>query len=175
MLKHPGRGVKFRVLNAAVVDAAPGPSPNPFRLNAGARLLAALIGLACLGVLVIAASLPPRADGFGTHLALGLPECGFLQRTGLPCPACGMTTSFAWFVRGNVAASLYVQPMGTALAALCGLTVWAGAYIAITGRPLHWLIATAPPRYFAGPLLVLAVMAWGWKIFIHLHGIDGWR
>lgn len=86
-----------------------------------------------------------------------------------------MTTSFAWFVRGNVAASLYVQPMGTVLAALCGLSVWAGFYIAITARPLHWLIFSAPPSRVALPLLTLALAAWAWKIFIHLHGIDGWR
>lgn len=147
----------------------------PARLGGGGRALAALIAAGCLAVLVVAADLPPRASGVGTHLGLGLPECGFLARTGLPCPACGMTTSFAWFVRGNVEASLYVQPMGTVLAALCGLAVWGGAYIALTGRPLHWLISTAPPRYFATPLLVLALIAWGWKIFIHLHGIDGWH
>ena len=156
-----------------MVDARPA-SP-PYRVSGGGRLLAALIGGCCLSVLLVATQLTPRPDGLGTHRALGLPECGFLVRTGLPCPACGMTTSFAWFVRGNLAASLYVQPMGTALAVLCGLSVWAGFYIAITARPLHWLIFSAPPRQVALPLLVLALAAWAWKIFIHLRGIDGWR
>jgi hypothetical protein len=32
-----------------------------------------------------------------------------------------------------------------------------------------------PPRYHMLPLLVLALAAWAWKMFIHLHGIDGWR
>jgi hypothetical protein len=32
-----------------------------------------------------------------------------------------------------------------------------------------------PPTYHVIPLLVLAVIAWAGKIFIHVHGIDGWR
>jgi hypothetical protein len=137
--------------------------------------LAGGVAVACLALLLVAARLTPSPEGIGTHRHLGLQECGFLQRTGLPCPSCGMTTSFAWFVRGNVLASLYVQPMGMVLAAICGMCVWAGAYIAWTGRPIHRMLAMLPPKYHVIPLLALAVAAWGWKIFIHLHGIDGWR
>ena len=86
-----------------------------------------------------------------------------------------MTTSFAWFVRGNFLASLYVQPMGTVLATICGMTVWAAAYIALTGRPAHRLLSALPARYHLVPLLSFAVLAWAWKIFIHLHRIDGWK
>ena len=139
------------------------------------RLIASLVSLGCLSLLVIAARLTPSPDGLGTHQQMHLQECGFLQRTGLPCPSCGMTTSFAWFVRGNIAASLYVQPMGTILAILCGMTVWGAGYVAAVGRPLYRLVAAIPARYHALPLLVLALIAWAWKMFIHLHGIDGWR
>jgi len=106
---------------------------------------------------------------------MGLDACAFLHLTGLPCPACGMTTSFAWFVRGNFLASFYVQPMGAVLAMCCGMAVWGGAYIAMTGRPVHRLIASVGPKYHVIPLLSFGVLAWAWKIFIHLHGIDGWR
>ena len=34
----------------------------------------------------------------GTHQQLGLPPCNFVTLTGYPCPACGMTTSFALLV-----------------------------------------------------------------------------
>ncbi len=139
------------------------------------RLLAGGLAAGCLAVLVIAAWLLPSPNGFGTHQAMGLTECAFLARTGLPCPACGMTTSFAWFVRGNLVASLYVQPMGTVLAVWCGMTVWVAGYVAVTCRPLHRLFGLLPDRWYLVPLLSIAVAGWGWKMFIHLHGIDGWR
>jgi hypothetical protein len=86
-----------------------------------------------------------------------------------------MTTSFAWFVRGNIAASFYVQPMGCVLAVLTVVTFWTGLYIAATGRAAYRLILFIPARYYVLPLLGWALAAWGWKIFIHTSGIDGWR
>ena len=40
-----------------------------------------------------------------------------------------MTTSFAWFVRGNWLASFYVQPMGFVLALGTGALFWASLFI----------------------------------------------
>ena len=157
----------YTVIYARRAAAAPVP--------AGGRLLAAAVAGSCLAVLVIAAGLTPSPEGFGTHRAMGLAECAFLARTGLPCPACGMTTSFAWFARGNLQASVYVQPMGAMLAVLSAMAVWVGGYVAATGRPLHRLLGVVPDRFYLVPLLSLAVAAWGWKMFIHLHGVDGWR
>jgi hypothetical protein len=138
------------------------------------RLLALAIALSCLAVLLTAARLPPSHAGFGSHQALGLHGCQFLERTGLPCPSCGMTTSFTWFVRGNLAASLYVQPMGALLAALCCCTVWVGLYVAITGRPVYRMLQRIPAKLVMMPALGFALAAWAWKIFIHLSGHDGW-
>ena len=47
-----------------------------------------------LAPLVIAAALSPSNAGHGTHRQLGLPACGWQTNMGLPCPTCGMTTSF---------------------------------------------------------------------------------
>ena len=148
--------------------------PTTDRLNPAGRFFASAIAAGCLVVLLIAAILKPSTEGFGTHRQLGLAECGFLARTGLPCPACGMTTSFTWFAHGNVAASAYVQPMGFVLAVLCGMAFWASAYVAVTGRPVHKLFSLVPERLYLFPLLTLAIVGWGWKMYIHLHGIDGW-
>src|SRR5215213_6838704 len=104
---------------------------EPARLKPLGRLLAASIGVICITVLVIAVRLHPSPTGMATHTAMGFDECQFLKRTGLPCPSCGMTTSFAWFVRGNALASLYVQPMGFVLAVLVAAAAWTAGYIAI--------------------------------------------
>ena len=53
-----------------------------------------------------------------THTQLGMPPCNFVVMTGKPCPACGMTTSFALLVRGDVRASLRANWAGTLIAVL---------------------------------------------------------
>jgi len=51
----------------------------------------------------------------GTHRALGLPKCMFLQWTGLPCPGCGLTTSFSWLAHGQWQKAFEVHPLGPLL------------------------------------------------------------
>jgi len=145
------------------------------RLSWPERLAILGSGLACLALLVVAAGLKPSPNGLGTHRGMGLEGCTFLSTTGLPCPSCGMTTSFAWFARGNIVASAYVQPMGMLLAAACAAWFWIALYTAITGRPVYRLIRYVPGRYWIMPVLGLAVLAWLWKMFIHVRGLDGWR
>jgi hypothetical protein len=147
----------------------------PDRLSVRGRILAALIGTIGLAVLITGARLTPSPTGMATHTSMGFDECQFYKRTGLPCPSCGMTTSFSWFARGNFIASFYIQPMGFVLALAAAATVWAATYIAITGKPAHRLMRLIPSRYYLLPLLTFAVLAWGWKMFIHLKGIDGWK
>ena len=149
-------------------------SPIRQRLSAPSRLVALAVSLACLAVLVTAAMIRPNGGGTSTHTQLGLAECQFLRTSGIPCPSCGMTTSFSWFVRGNVLASLYIQPMGTLLALSAAITFWAALYIAITGKPVHRLMRTMPASYYVLIPVGAGIAAWAWKIFIHLRGIDGW-
>ena len=100
------------------------------------RLRGAIIAAGCVAVVALAASLTPRRAGYGTHENLGLPGCEFLQRTGYPCPSCGMTTSFANLARGRVGAAWAAQPFGIVLfagvlvlgAAGLGELVWGRDY-----------------------------------------------
>jgi hypothetical protein len=128
----------------------------------------------CFGLLLTAARLTPSATGVGSHRGLGLASCQMLDRTGVPCPSCGMTTSFTWFARGHVAASAYVQPMGMLLAAMAACGVWVGGYVAWTGRPVHRLVYTLPTRGLLIALLALGIAGWGWKILLRFQGLDGW-
>jgi hypothetical protein len=59
--------------------------------------------------------LDPDPRGFGTHTQLGLPRCAFQWLTGLPCPACGLTTSFAHLARGEIRAALHANAFGVLL------------------------------------------------------------
>jgi hypothetical protein len=69
-----------------------------------------------------------QARRMETHRQLGLPPCTFKDMTGLPCPSCGMTSSFALLVHGDVMNSLRANAVGTLLALL-----WAGS--------IPWLLA----------------------------------
>jgi len=92
---------------------------SPRCMLLGYRLGAGLVGLVCLSVLVIAGYVEPDAEGVGTHEQLGLHACGFYERTGYPCPTCGMTTAFAHVVRGHIAKAFGVQPAGALGALVC--------------------------------------------------------
>jgi hypothetical protein len=151
------------------------PSIEPQRLRLPARLMLLALSLASLGVLVLAHRLAPSPLGVGTHKQMGFQNCEFLQRTHLPCPTCGMTTSFSWFVRGNWVASFYVQPMGFLLALACAALFWACLHMAITGAPLHRLLRQVKQVRLIVIVMSFAIAAWGWKILIHLNGWDGWR
>lgn len=128
-------------------------------------------------MLILACFLIPNPNGVQTHTGLTflhLQPCQFLYTTGLPCPSCGMTTSFSWFVRGNWVASFYVQPAGFVFALIAAVGVWVGYYEAVTGRPGHRIFRQIPYNYWLIPLLGFAIAAWGWKILIHTRGWDGW-
>jgi hypothetical protein len=139
------------------------------------RLLAAGIAAACLTMLLFGMKLNPNGEkGISTHMQLGLPACQFEKQTGLPCPSCGFTTSVTYFAHGNVLASIYVQPMGFVIALFAAATVWVGGYIAFTGKPVHRLMLQVPGKTWLISLLSLAIVAWAWKIAIHLTGHDHW-
>jgi hypothetical protein len=151
------------------------PSAQRQTLSVQGRIFALCLSMGCLAVLLTAAALPPSPEGVGTHIQMGFQNCQFLKTTGLPCPTCGLSTCFAWFVRGNWLASIYIQPMGFLLALATCACFWGGLYIALSGKPIHRLLRQVPATFFVPLLMGLAVAAWAWKIFIHLHGIDGWR
>jgi len=137
-------------------------------------LLGAALGL--VGVFAIALWLDPyRADGSArqmeTHRQLGLPPCAFYRVTGLPCPSCGMTTSFALLVRGDVLNSLRANAAGTLLALFClAFIPWALAS-ALRGQPLF---IRALDRALAVVVVVfLGLMLARWALVIGLAWWSG--
>jgi hypothetical protein len=95
-----------------------------------------------------------------THQQLGLPPCTFYALTGWPCPSCGMTTSFALLVRGDLVNSLKANAVGTLLA-LAGLALipW-GIASAVSGRLLAGArLARLAPRALV-VFVVLMTIRW---------------
>lgn len=111
------------------------------RLRRLVRATLAAVAVALAGVFAAAVRIHPYDDQgrprtMSTHTQLGMPPCNFVQLTGKPCPSCGMTTSFALLVRGEVVPSLRANWVGSVICALWALTlVWAAAGAA-AGRML---------------------------------------
>src|SRR5262249_15114873 len=154
-------------------DAPPptGDTKPQFGLWVRGTLLVLAAGWAT--VFGIAAWLNPyTADGtplrMETHRQMGLPPCTFKYYTDLPCPSCGMTTSFASLIHGDVWNSLKANAVGTLLALFGLLFVpWSVAsayckrtlFINSVEQALLWLITS-----FVGLMLlrwaVVLVLAW---------------
>ena len=134
------------------------------------RVLTVLFAIACWVVLTTAFMLPPSPEGHGTHTQLGLAPCGFVvvseQYFGgpLPCPSCGMTTSWAHASKGHVITSFLTQPFGFVLFCTALGCAIAGPIFAFRGRSLIGLLDRVPPT--AGVLSVLGfgLCAWIYKI-----------
>ncbi len=99
-------------MNAEPLGAVPHDPPMPLShtlLTRAFWLVAGLVGWAVVGA---SAWLQPDARGFGTHQQLGLPPCMFEAYTHVPCPGCGLTTSFAHMAHGHVLQAFGAHLMG---------------------------------------------------------------
>jgi hypothetical protein len=139
------------------------------KIGRAARLAWAGVGMVCAAVLTIAAFLTPDPSGLGTHRQLlHLAPCSFVLTSGLPCPTCGMTTSFAWMMNGHPLAALTAQPAGAVLCLatmmLLFFSLWAGCSGNIVA--LNWARIGPVRLMLAIGLLILG--GWAFKI---VHGL----
>jgi len=138
---------------------------------------AALLGIALgiIAVFITAWRIDPykgvgAAERMGTHQQLGLWPCTFLDVTGVPCPGCGLTTSFAYSVRADVANAARANWVGFLMVIACAITVpWALAS-AYHGRALwvpslEWLVSTGTLVMF-----ILLFIRWGFVVASVLWG-----
>jgi hypothetical protein len=98
------------------------------------RCLSALTAIGLLALLGIARWLEPAQQGFGTHQQLGFPACTSIVLFDLNCPACGMTTSWAWLTRGEIVQSLRVNAGGCLLALIALAYLPTSCYLLCGGR-----------------------------------------
>lgn len=125
-------------------------------------LLLELVGiLASLTLLLLSLRLDPDPRGLGTHEQLGLPACGYLERTGKPCLSCGMTTAFAHMAALSPRSAFVANPMG-AILFVCVLVTpfWLGHALWTGQDPLRF--ARHPLGRFLLPGLILGCLWLFW-------------
>lgn len=135
---------------------------------------AALVALSFAFLLGIASQLDPDPRGMGTHEQLGLSSCTFVRLFGIGCPSCGMTTSWAHAMNGDLQRAAGANVAGLMLAMLALVSI-------------PWLLASAVRgrwcylRPKAGLLLTLLVMVMAvavcdwcrrWGLYLALDGMS---
>ena len=124
-------------------------------------MLAAL-GAGLLALLALATMLRPSPWGHGTHRQLGLPPCTFEIVFGRPCPTCGMTTSWAYLVRGQGLNACRANTAGT----LLGLLALAAApWLLVSAWQGNWM-GIVPNRNAAAwiSIAILVIMLIEWAV-----------
>jgi hypothetical protein len=130
----------------------------------GRRSFWALFAFALGAVLALSRLLEPAPEGMGTHTQLGLPPCGFLAFFSLPCPACGLTTSFAHLARFALGASLRAHPLGLPLFILV-CVLWARALRGVvTGEPPAGLIEHPHVGHAAALVCLALLLVWSVRL-----------
>jgi len=128
------------------------------------RLLLAFCCLFLISGFGLSVWMTPNPQGYGTHLQIGLAPCTFKDLTGLPCPSCGMTTSFSHFVRGHWLQSIQTSTTAFFLALICaGLIPWCVISL-YTG---HLRMVNQPDLAMLrllGLLYLIAAAEWGIRI-----------
>ena len=129
------------------------------------RVRGFMVLAACSMILTMMAWLVPAKAEYGTHEQMGLPPCSFLERTGYPCPTCGLTTSVSAMVHGKFFLACKSHLVGVVVfLALIVLSV-ASAIEVFTGRgmlnrlgKIQWWLAGGLIGLFGGWIVKLI---WG--------------
>ena len=150
-----------------VVRATRPRAPEP--MTRFVRFALAAMALGGSAVLGVALWLNPYTPGGGartmaTHTQLGMPPCNMVTLTGRPCPACGMTTSFALLMHADPVNSARANWVGTLLCAAVVLVVpWAVLSLA-RGRYLG--IRSLEEALTVGAIVLVVLMLARWLVVI---------
>jgi hypothetical protein len=131
-----------------------------------ARLWNGVVAFLGTTVVGLAGVLSPDPSGMGTHQRLGLPPCTMLQYTGIPCPFCGMTTSFSHMAHGQPLQAAQAQPMGVVLFLLTVAAVMFFLWRSLAGHPESPdRVLSQIPRWAIPWILFAFTGAWIYKVF----------
>ena len=112
----------------------------------------------------IAIQTTPDPRGFGTHQRFGFAPCVIRNQLSIPCPSCGMTTSFSHFVRGQIRQSAKANTTGLVLALVCvAMIPW--SWISVYRKQL-WLVAN-PENFLLWllcTLITITLIEWFFRL-----------
>jgi hypothetical protein len=140
--------------------------PPGYPLGQRGRALLSVLGLGLIAGFCLAATLEPDPRGYGTHRQLGLPPCTVRLLLGIPCPSCGMTTSFASLMRGEVAGAWRANAAGLLLALTCAALVpwcWLSVFY---GRACWIQRPDVAALIVLGSISALAIVQWLVRVFL---------
>lgn len=92
------------------------------------------------------------------------PLCGLKQRTGWPCPTCGMTTAVLAFARGELAEAFWCQPAAALICMVLVVAALAGMIAALVGVYPRWVQTIAHMRVRYILLILGIILALGWAV-----------
>jgi Protein of unknown function (DUF2752) len=104
------------------------------QLSRSDRIAWGVLAMVLVSLLGIAVFLKPNPDGLGTHQQLGLPPCTFQFLLGIRCPACGMTTSWSYMMKGMIRNAFETSSSGTLLGMLALWVVPVSGWKSLSGR-----------------------------------------
>ena len=134
------------------------------------RMTSAVLFLGATSVLLLALWLSPDPSGVGTHTQLGLKPCIVMSMLDLPCPMCGMTTTFSLMADLRPLDAFLNQPFGVLLfmitvtvAAVSGLEIvypkkrW-NVIVGMVESRKRWLVGVFSLGFFGGWLYKIAII-----------------
>jgi hypothetical protein len=134
------------------------------RLAPPGRVLAGLAALVLIALVALATRLEPDERGWGTHEQIGWARCWMQQHWGRPCPTCGMTTAWAYAVRGDALAAVDANAGGLVLLVATLMTAAWLAVGAVTGRMVGGWPRPRTATWLATAWLVVTLMDWARRL-----------
>jgi len=120
--------------------------------------------IVCVGIILFFTGFAV-AGHYRIDMGRWLGYCGFQQRTGLPCPTCGMTTATLAFAQGKILEAFYIQPACALLCSVMVVVAILALIIAVFGvyfRFIDRFFTEIKLRYMI--LALIIIIAAGWAV-----------
>lgn len=98
----------------------------------------------------------------GGHAVAGPVICPLRLLTGIPCPACGLTTSFTEMAGGNVGAAWSAAPLGPLLFVVAAVVALVSAVMLVRRRRI--VLARGRPALVLTGIAVLVAGSWVYQL-----------